>query len=67
MRPEKQWFIHSCVKAGDLLREDLLTVLQHTMRLAGLYEAYISSKGVRYLWEADRFVDEHRDDAYPFL
>ena len=67
MRPEKQRFIHNCVKVCDLSREDLLTVLQHTMRLAGLYEAYISTKGVRYLWEADRFVDEHRNDAYPYL
>ena len=50
-----------------LSKDQLKEVLRYTVRLAELYEMFILSKGIRYLWEADQYIEEHKGENYPFL
>ena len=50
-----------------LTKEELMDVLRYTARLAELYEEYIVHKGIRYIWEADDYIQTHKGPGYPLL
>ena len=50
-----------------LTKEELMELLRYTARLAELYEEYILDKGIRYIWEADDYIQTHKGPKYPLL
>lgn len=64
---QKRRLIWNASHTDTLTKEDLMEVLRYTARLAELYEAYILSKGIRYIWEADDYVQIHKGPEYPLL
>ena len=47
--------------------QDLRQTLRYTIRLAELYEMFILEKGVRYIWEADQYIEKNKGPDYPLL
>ena len=67
MGTQKRQLIWNAAHADTLTKEDLMEILRYTARLAELYEAYILGKGIRYIWEADEYIQNHKGHEYPLL
>ena len=63
----KRQLIWNASHLDTLTKEEFIEVLRYTTRLAELYEAYILKKGIRYIWEADEYVQTHKGSEYPLL
>ena len=64
---EQHRLIWNASHVDTLNREEIMEILRYTTRLADLYEQYILTKGIRYLWEADAFIQAHKGSDYPLL
>lgn len=63
----KRQLIWNASHIDALTTEELMDVLRYTAKLAELYEAYILAKGVRYIREADDYIQTHKGPEYPLL
>ena len=64
---QRRQLIWNASHTNKLTKEELMDVLRYTARLAELYEAYILNKGIRYIWEADDYIQKHKGSEYPSL
>lgn len=64
---QKRQLIWNASHANTLTKKELMEVLRYTARLAELYEEYILNKGIRYIWEADDYIQKHKGPKYPLL
>ena len=64
---KKRQLIWNACHADTLTKKELMEVLRYTARLAELYEEYILDKGIRYIWEADDYIQTHKGPEYPLL
>lgn len=67
LREEKKRLMKNFSNPDALSRDELKEVFRYAARLADLYEMYIISKGIRYIWEADDYVQTHKGADYPLL
>ena len=64
---QKRQLIWNASHMDALTKEELMELLRYTARLAELYEEYILDKGIRYIWEADDYIQTHKGPKYPLL
>lgn len=64
---EKKLFLWKVSHADTLPAEEVLEILRYALKLADLYEGYILSKGIGYIFEADQYIQEHKGVGFPFL
>ena len=67
MNTQKRRLIGNTSHENTLTKDELMEILRYTARLAELYEAYILNKGIRYLWEADDYIQANKGSEYPLL
>lgn len=67
LNEDKKHFMWNYSHPEALSKDDLKEVFRYAARLAELYEMYIISKGIRYIWEADEYVQTHKGADYPLL
>lgn len=64
---EKRQLAWNAAHVEVLSTDQLKEVLRYTARLAELYEMFILSKGIHYIWEADQYIENHKGENYPLL